>query len=82
MKWVYAFVKFLYDLLIGDCWQITLAIGVVLAGGVSIIRLNLIPTNLLAYSLAAVIMLAPPLIVVLVARASIRDNNAKPKQET
>jgi len=81
MKWVYAFLKFLYDLVIGDCWQITVAIGIILAGGVFIIRLNIIPANLLALGLGAVIMLVPPLIVVLTVRAGMRVSNAKSKQE-
>ena len=82
MKLLHAFVKFLYDLVIGDCWQITAAIVVVLAGGVAVLRLDLIPATLLVICLGAVVMTVSPLIVVLEARAGMRRNDEKATRET
>lgn len=66
------FLKFPYDLVIGDCWQMTAAIILVLASGVVLLRLDMIPVTLLVICLGAIIMAVPPLIVVFETRANLR----------
>jgi hypothetical protein len=72
VKVLNAFLRFLYDLVIGDCWQISVAVVLVLAGGVALLRLDMIPASLLVICLGAVVMTVSPLIVVLEARAGMR----------
>jgi len=82
VKLLRAFVKLLYDLVIGDCWQITAAIVAVLAVGVAVLRLDLISATLLVICLGAVVTTVPPLIVVLEARAGMRRNDEKTTRGT
>lgn len=74
MKLLTDFLRLLYDLVIGDCWQIAAGAVVLLSVGVGLLRANAIPPSLFAPFLAVIIMTGTALIILFEARASYRRN--------
>ena len=76
------FVKFLYDLVIGDCWQVSVVIALILAAGVALLRFNSIPTAVFVICLAAVIIAVAPLVILLETRAGMRRGEERVTPES
>ena len=74
MKLLTDFLGLLYDLVIGDCWQIAAGAVVLLSVGVGLLRINVIPTSVFAVFLGVTIMSGAALIIYFEARASYRKN--------
>lgn len=74
MKLLTDFLGLLYDLVIGDCWQIAAGAVVVLSVGVGLLRINAIPTSFFAIFLGVTIMSCAALIILFEARTSYRKN--------
>lgn|GEM_PF-1656426 len=68
------FLGLLYDLVIGDCWQIAAGAVVLLGLGIELLRSNAIPTPFFAVFLGVTIMSGAALIILFEARASYRKN--------
>ena len=82
MKLLRGFVKFLYDLVVGDCWQVTAAILFILAAGVALLRFDSVPPALFVICLGAVIIAVAPLIILLETRAGMRRSDERITRET
>ena len=74
MKLLTGFLEFLYDLVIGDCWQIAAGNAVLLAAGIGLLQVNAVPTPLFSVVLGAAIMIGAALIIYFEARTSKRQN--------
>lgn len=74
MKLLTDFLRLLYDLVIGDCWQIAAGAVVLLSLGVGLLRINVIPASVFAVFLGVTIMSGTALIILFEARASYRRN--------
>ena len=74
MKLLTDFLGLLYDLVIGDCWQIAAGAVVLLSVGVELLRADALPTSLFAAFLGGIIMIGSALIILFEARASYRRN--------
>lgn len=70
MKLFIGFLRFFKDLVIGDCWQISVAIALLLGAGIALLRFQVFPNGLFPVLLGAGVMVLVPLIVVLEARAA------------
>jgi len=68
------FLGLLYDLVIGDCWQIAAGAAVLLIASIGLLRTNAIPTSTFAVFLGVAIMSGAALIIYFEARASCRKN--------
>jgi hypothetical protein len=70
MKLLKDFLGLLYDLVIGDCWQLAAGAALVLALGIGSIRIGAIPTAFFSSVLGPIIMIAAALIIYFEARIS------------
>ena len=74
MKLLTDLLGLLYDLVIGDCWQIAAGVVVLLSVGVGLLRINAIPTSFFAAFLGVTIISGAALIIFFEARTSYRKN--------
>lgn len=74
MKLLKDFLGLLYDLVIGDCWQIAAGIVVLLGAGIGLLKINAIPASVFSVALGAALMIGSTLIIYFEARASYRQN--------
>jgi hypothetical protein len=72
MRLAVGFFKFWHDLLICDCWQIAAGIFLLMAIGIELLRLQLIPSGLFAILLGAGVMVLVSLIILVEARVKQR----------
>lgn len=63
MKWIGGLLGLLYDLVIGDCWQIAAGSMLVLGAGIGILKSNAIKPALFGPTLGSLIMIAAALII-------------------
>ena len=70
MKLISGFFGLLYDLVIGDCWQIAAETAAILVTGIGLLRIGAIPVGDFSVTLGAAIMLAAALVIYLEARIS------------
>ena len=73
MKLLSGFLGLLYDLVIGDCWQIAAAIVVFLGVGVVALQINVLPTTLFPVFLGFLIMGGAALVIYFEAWISYRQ---------
>lgn len=76
MKLLKGFLGLLYDLVIGDCWQIAAGAVVLLGAGVGLLQINAIPTSLFGIVLGVAIMIGAALIIYFEARTSYRHGGS------
>ncbi|TFH47339.1 MAG: hypothetical protein E4H01_08485 [Lysobacterales bacterium] len=77
------FLGLLYDLVIGDCWQIAAGAALLLSAGVGLLQFNVIPPSLFAVFLGIIIMCGAALIIYLETRFSYRrDHGGSGPQKT
>jgi hypothetical protein len=62
------FLGLLYDLVIGDCWQIAAGSAVVLGLGIALLKAGAVPAAFFSSALGSAIMIAAALIIYLEAR--------------
>jgi hypothetical protein len=55
-KIIIGFLRFWYDFIIGDCWQLALGVGVVLAAAVALVRSAALGPGVVAVLVAAALM--------------------------
>ena len=70
MKLLRGFFGLLYDLVIGDCWQIAAGAVVLLGGGVGLLQADLISGPSFSVVLGVAIMIGAALIIYFEARTS------------
>ncbi|HKJ53897.1 MAG TPA: hypothetical protein VKB27_20565 [Gammaproteobacteria bacterium] len=70
MKLIIGFFGLLYDLVIGDCWQIAAETAAILLAGIGLLRIGAIPVADFSVALGAAIMLAAALVIYLEGRIS------------
>jgi len=70
MKFLTDFLGLLYDLVIGDCWQIAAGAAIVLGLGIGSLKISAIPAAYFSSVLGPIIMLAAALIIYFEARIS------------
>ncbi|MGD2171935.1 MAG: hypothetical protein PVI79_08600 [Gammaproteobacteria bacterium] len=68
MKLIIGFFGLLYDLVIGDCWQIAVETAAILVSGIGLLRIGAIPVADFSVALGAAIMLAAALVIYFEAR--------------
>jgi hypothetical protein len=74
VKLIKDFLGLLYDLVIGDCWQIAAGAAVLLGLGIELLRISAIPTPFFAVLLGVTLMSGSALIILFEARLSYRKN--------
>ena len=74
MKLLTDFLGLLYDLVIGDCWQIAAGAVVLLSASIGLLQINAIPTSSFAVFLGVAIMSGAALMIYFEARASYRKD--------
>jgi len=72
MRLLVGFLRFWYDLIVGDCWRIAVGIVLLLGAGIGIVRYQIVPPAIFPMVLGAGIMMLVSLIIVLEARAERR----------
>jgi hypothetical protein len=70
MKFLTDFLGLLYDLVVGDCWQIAAGAAIVLGLGIVSLKIGAIPASYFSSVLGPIIMLAAALIIYFEARIS------------
>lgn len=70
MKLLTDILGLIYDLIIGDCWQITAGIVALLSVGVGLLRINAMPSSYFAVFLGVIIMSGAALIIYFEARVT------------
>lgn len=70
MNLIREFLGLLYDLVIGDCWQIAAGIAVVLGLGIGLLKTGVVSAAIFSSVLGSAIMIAAALILYLEARIS------------
>ena len=76
MKLLKGFLGLLYDLVIGDCWQIAAGAVVLLGLGVGLLQIDAIPRSLFGIVLGVAIMIGAALIIYFEARTSYRQGGS------
>ena len=83
MKLISGFFGLLYDLVIGDCWQIAVETAAILVAGIGLLRIGAIPLVDFSVALGAVIMLAAALVIYIEARIGhARNMRASAESDT
>lgn len=70
MKLIKGILDLLYDLVVGDCWQIAAGVVVLLVAGIGLLKLDAIPTSLFAVFMGIVLMVGAALIIYFEARGT------------
>jgi hypothetical protein len=70
MKLISGFFGLLYDLVIGDCWQIAAGTAAILVAGIGLLRIGAIPAVDFSVALGVAIMLVAALVIYLEGRIS------------
>lgn len=70
MKLITGLFGLLYDLVVGDCWQLAAETAAILLAGIGMLRLHLLPGDFFSVLLGAVLMLVAALVIYLEGRIS------------
>jgi len=70
MKLITGLFGLLYDLVIGDCWQIAAETAAILLAGIGMLRLHLLPAGSFSILLGAALMLVAAVVIYLEGRIS------------
>ena len=77
MKWVAGFLSVIYDLVIGNCWQIAAAVAVLLSVGAGVLKMQVLPESVFAVTLGVAIMAGAALIIYYEALAAHRQHDTR-----
>lgn len=72
MRWLSAFLKFIYNLIVGDSWPLTAAVVLILGAGVLVLRLDALLPATLVLVLAAGVLLGAPLTILIEVKRHLR----------
>jgi len=70
MKLISGFFGLIYDLVIGDCWQLAAETAAILLAAIGLLRLHLLRADFFSVGLGAVLMLVAALVIYLEGRIS------------
>ena len=77
MRFLILFLRFWYDFIVGDCWQIAAGVALLLIAGIALMRWSVVPAEVLPLLLGGAIMAVVSAAILLEARIARRSGRPR-----